>query len=110
LKALVDKLMNTRFEPSGYTGNPSIPYAHSVLDYIARWLGGRFISANYFQPGLNEAVPAAAPAAHASPAASAGPLPLVVDAAMICQVCGMLMLPNGSCYKCANCGATSGCS
>src|SRR6266852_1250272 len=44
LKALVDKLINTRFEPSGYTGHPAIPYAKSVLDYIARWLGGRFIS------------------------------------------------------------------
>ena len=109
LKALVDKLMNTRFEPSGYTGNPSIPYAHSVLDYIARWLGGRFISANYFQPGLSEAE-AAPPAAPATLAASAATRPYAVDAAMICQVCGMLMLPNGSCYKCSNCGTTSGCS
>ena len=47
LKALVDKFMNTRFEPSGFTGHPSIPYAKSVLDYIGRWLGGRFISADY---------------------------------------------------------------
>jgi len=47
LKALVDKFINTRFEPAGYTGHPAIPYAKSVLDYIARWLGGRFISADY---------------------------------------------------------------
>ncbi|HEX2713628.1 MAG TPA: vitamin B12-dependent ribonucleotide reductase, partial [Candidatus Acidoferrales bacterium] len=47
LKALVDKLINTRFEPSGYTGYPALPYAKSLLDYIARWLGGRFISADY---------------------------------------------------------------
>src|SRR5690348_12064686 len=47
LKALVDKLTNTRFEPAGYTGHPAIPYAKSVLDYIARWLGGRFISPDY---------------------------------------------------------------
>ena len=108
LKALVDKLMNTRFEPSGYTGNPSIPYAHSVLDYIARWLGGRFISASYFQPGLSEGDPAPATSTSLEPPAS--PRQHAVDAAMICQVCGMLMLPNGSCYKCANCGTTSGCS
>src|SRR5467141_2080191 len=50
LKVLVDKLINTRFEPSGYTGNPAIPYAKSVLDYLARWLGGRFISADYLMP------------------------------------------------------------
>ena len=47
LKALVDKFINTRFEPAGYTGHPAIPYAKSVLDYIARWLGGRFISPDY---------------------------------------------------------------
>ena len=47
LKALVDKFINTRFEPAGFTGHPAIPYAKSVLDYIARWLGGRFISPDY---------------------------------------------------------------
>jgi len=50
LKALVDKLTNTRFEPSGFTENPSIRYASSVLDYIARWLGGKFLSAEYLKP------------------------------------------------------------
>ena len=50
LKALVDKLTNTRFEPSGFTENPSIRYASSVLDYIARWLGGKFLSPEYLKP------------------------------------------------------------
>jgi ribonucleoside-diphosphate reductase alpha chain len=56
LKALVDKLTNTRFEPSGFTENPSIRYASSVSDYIARWLGGKFLSAEYLKPktDLNE--------------------------------------------------------
>ena len=107
LKALVDKLMNTRFEPSGYTGNPSIPYAHSVLDYIARWLGGRFISVGYWLPNGPTGTEMPLPGMNPAPAA---PRQYAVDAAMICQVCGMLMLPNGSCYKCANCGTTSGCS
>jgi len=49
LKVLVDKLLNTRFEPSGITANPNIRFATSVLDYIARWLGGRFISADYLK-------------------------------------------------------------
>ena len=40
LRALVDKFVNSRFEPSGYTGNPNIRYAKSVVDYIGRWLGG----------------------------------------------------------------------
>src|SRR5258708_35500612 len=49
LKALVDKLTNTRFEPSGFTENPSIRYSSSVLDYIARWLGGKFLSSAYLK-------------------------------------------------------------
>ena len=44
LRALVDKFVNSRFEPSGYTGNPEIRYAKSIVDYIGRWLGGKFIS------------------------------------------------------------------
>ena len=47
LRALVDKFVNSRFEPSGYTGNPEIRYAKSVVDYIGRWLGGKFISRDY---------------------------------------------------------------
>jgi len=50
LKTLVDKLTNTRFQPSGFTENPSIRYASSVLDYVARWLGGRFLSSEYLKP------------------------------------------------------------
>ena len=47
LRALVDKFVNSRFEPSGYTGNPRIRYAKSMVDYIGRWLGGKFISPDY---------------------------------------------------------------
>ena len=50
LKVLVDKLINTRFEPSGFTENPEIRFATSVLDYVGRWLGGRFLSAEYLKP------------------------------------------------------------
>ncbi|HYA96586.1 MAG TPA: vitamin B12-dependent ribonucleotide reductase, partial [Methylomirabilota bacterium] len=67
LKALVDKLMNTRFEPSGITTNPNIRFATSVLDYLARWLGGRFISSDYLK--LNGGAPAKENAA-ASPSAA----------------------------------------
>src|SRR5467141_2916651 len=49
LKVFVDKLLNTRFEPSGITPNPNIRFVSSVLDYIARWLGGRFISTDYLK-------------------------------------------------------------
>ena len=122
LKALVDKFINTRFEPAGYTGHPAIPYAKSVLDYIARWLGGRFISPDYLTHTSEAALPVAsvavAPALPRSiaatadddpPSASAGSRPMF-DGAPTCSECGMLMTPNGACYKCENCGGTSGCS
>jgi ribonucleoside-diphosphate reductase alpha chain len=138
LRALVDKFVNSRFEPSGYTGNPEIRYAKSVVDYIGRWLGGKFISRDYLDSDVavaDEEVSApapvnsgasAAPAAFvAAPAATSIPVTGVrkaaetettmrpraaIDDAPYCSECGMLMTPNGSCYKCSNCGSTSGCS
>ena len=124
LKVFVDKLLNTRFEPSGITANPNIRFVSSVLDYIARWMGGRFISADYLK--LNNATPAenaatAAPAAvlpamtqanldTMQPALSATRPSNAHEGAPTCSECGMLMVPNGACYKCENCGSTSGCS
>lgn len=49
LRVLVDKLINTRFEPSGFTENPQIRIASSLLDYVGRWLGGKFISSSYLK-------------------------------------------------------------
>jgi ribonucleoside-diphosphate reductase alpha chain len=120
LKALVDKLVNTRFEPSGFTGHPNIPYAKSVLDYIARWLGGRFISPDYLTPSTvttetesasSVSIPVSEPAPAApTRAAKEAPARALFDGAPTCADCGMLMTPNGGCYKCENCGGTSGCS
>lgn len=118
LKALVDKLTNTRFEPSGFTENPSIRYASSVLDYIARWLGGKFLSLEYLKPravlGDQEVVRplSSSPAVNSTRPKSiqaSGSSGTTGDAPS-CPTCGMLMVPNGSCYKCVNCGSTSGCS
>jgi ribonucleoside-diphosphate reductase alpha chain len=122
LKVLVNKLVNTRFEPSGITPNANIRFATSVLDYIARWLGGRFISADYLK--LNGApmegtvvasIPAPTPQAPvltpAPPVETKTYSPgNALEDAPTCSECGMLMVPNGACYKCENCGSTSGCS
>ena len=43
LKFLVDKFSHVRFEPSGWTGNQQVPYAKSIMDYIFRWLGAKFL-------------------------------------------------------------------
>jgi ribonucleoside-diphosphate reductase alpha chain len=120
LRALVDKFVNSRFEPSGYTGNPQIRYAKSIVDYIGRWLGGKFISPDYLDADAaaavtTETVPpvvAATPASLLTPAEPEASTRqrAAIDDAPSCSECGMLMTPNGSCYKCANCGSTSGCS
>jgi len=121
LKVFVDKLLNTRFEPSGITANPNIRFVSSVLDYIARWLGGRFISSDYLKlnsgathtENSGPAVPAPAmlSALASLPAPSATAKPTNAhEGAPTCSECGMLMVPNGACYKCENCGSTSGCS
>jgi ribonucleoside-diphosphate reductase alpha chain len=127
LRALVDKFVNSRFEPSGYTGNPNIRYAKSVVDYIGRWLGGKFISPDYLDGEATVTTEQVAPASPAEGAMKPSPnAPVIaakyaepemstrqratIDDAPSCSECGMLMTPNGSCYKCSNCGGTSGCS
>jgi ribonucleoside-diphosphate reductase alpha chain len=123
LKVFVDKLVNTRFEPSGISANPNIRFVSSVLDYIARWLGGRFISSDYLKLTGEQIAAAAAPTSANSAmvesmlaAISAGNPSASTkqtnahEGAPACSECGMLMVPNGACYKCENCGSTSGCS
>src|SRR5438876_11087282 len=63
--------MNTRFEPSGFTENPSIRYSSSVLDYIARWLGGKFLSSDYLKPSAASSEDMIHPAS-SSPAVNVG--------------------------------------
>jgi len=122
LKVFVDKLVNTRFEPSGISANPNIRFATSVLDYIARWLGGKFISSDYLKlngttvgdkvgfNGMHNSVAAGTMAApQPNEQMSYSPRD-ARDGAPTCSECGMLMVPNGACYKCENCGSTSGCS
>jgi ribonucleoside-diphosphate reductase alpha chain len=107
LKFLVDKFSHVRFEPSGWTGNPQIPYAKSILDYIFRWLGAKFMGPEY---SINEAGEAVKLRPTEPEPQQSLPFPPVVGDAPICSECGGLMTRNGSCYKCENCGGTSGCS
>jgi ribonucleoside-diphosphate reductase alpha chain len=107
LKFFVDKFSHVRFEPSGWTGNPQVPYAKSIMDYIFRWLGAKFLGPEY----------AAGEAGEAPKLAITEPEPqqklqfaAIATDAPSCSECGGLMTRNGSCYKCENCGGTSGCS
>jgi ribonucleoside-diphosphate reductase alpha chain len=130
LRLLVDKFSRMRFEPSGYTGNPEIPRATSVMDYLFRWLGAKFL-----RPETEESAEAPSPVVAApSPVEPAASPVVVIDQsqsqaqtaavtkspkmysflvrtdAPTCPECGSIMVPNGSCHKCTNCGTTSGCS
>ncbi|HEY5275720.1 MAG TPA: vitamin B12-dependent ribonucleotide reductase, partial [Coriobacteriia bacterium] len=185
LRDLVNKFAHVRFEPSGFTGNAEIPIAKSVIDYIFRWLGSRFLAGDDRaalgiqdrgavvgaapfafggaalapQPeegasAIDEAkeppsttttatATATAPSQADPPTASArADLPVaearngrangngkaagvsaiaaslsaertafkIQEDAPSCADCGSIMVRNGSCYKCLNCGSTSGCS
>ena len=120
LKALVDKFSHTRFEPSGFTNNPSIPIAKSVMDYVFRYLGNRFLQGEPEVVDEQEedaavGLPAtglrAAVAGGSGGAAVRAPYGIVNQAdAPSCQDCGAIMIRNGACYKCPNCGSSSGCS
>jgi ribonucleoside-diphosphate reductase alpha chain len=107
LKFLVDKFAHVRFEPSGWTGNLQIPYAKSIMDYIFRWLGAKFLGAEYAATEAGE-TPNLRPT-EPDPQQALPFAPVVTDAPL-CAECGSIMTRNGSCYKCDNCGGTSGCS
>jgi ribonucleoside-diphosphate reductase alpha chain len=107
LKFFVDKFSHVRFEPSGWTGNPQVPYAKSIMDYIFRWLGAKFLGAEY---AIGEAGESAVLRPTEPEIQQSLPFSNVVSDAPFCAECGSMMTRNGSCYKCGNCGGTSGCS
>jgi len=122
LEALVDKFSHMRFEPSGYTKNKEIPIAKSLVDYIFRWLGSKFLSAEQKENiGIvsrdntsdTAPMPVTQQILKAVPSGSrmsSGHAFEVQTDAPACHECGSIMVRNGACYKCLNCGATSGCS
>ena len=168
LKVLVNKFVHLRFEPSGFTSNPNIRIAKSIVDYLFRWLALKFlpledqiaVGVNVDAPTLAEAGREDVEASHdtamddssvlngdsnalpskqmnihegrrgsvvaglshgdATPGSSIGrsesssnSLTMGFDIqsdAPPCDTCGAIMVRNGACYKCLNCGGTSGCS
>jgi len=109
LKVLVNKFVHTRFEPSGFTHHPEIHYAKSIADYIFRWLELKF-GAHAEENGDENGNHGEAQPPHAE-ASGTTQLSFLNDVdAPTCSECGSFMTRNGSCYRCQNCGATSGCS
>jgi len=109
LKVLCDKFSHTRFEPSGFTGNPQIPIAKSITDYIFRWLALKFLPPEELPQSIAAQAARGKEDAPALPATSAQTFLNQADAPP-CHTCGAIMVRNGACYRCTNCGATSGCS
>jgi len=139
LETLVQKFSYMRFEPEGITGNPEIPFAKSMPDYIMRWLASRFLDTDA-QEELGILTPevrarkaaqeaaqsvmssdtagpqAASDTASTSAAASFTESPPVVPARLqgldlgpACSQCGGMMQRTGSCYTCSSCGNNTGC-
>ena len=125
LRVLVDKFSHMRFEPSGFTKNPNIPIAKSIMDYIFRWLATKFLDGEAQQEvgvvkekseeensANMKVVQLAAPAPRGG--APVGTISSVTSLyqqdAPPCPDCGAIMIRSGACYKCMNCGAVSGCS
>jgi ribonucleoside-diphosphate reductase alpha chain len=101
LAHIIEKFEHTRFEPLGFTTNPAIPQASSIMDYIAKWLRLKFMDdapQNGHQSIRRETMPQ--PLSHAAS--------LSYDAPP-CMECGAMMVRTGACYSCRNCGANGGC-
>ncbi len=146
LRLLCDKFSRTRFEPYGFTENPEIPRASSIMDYLFRWLAAKFVRET---PVAEAAPPTPEQIERAGEVVAAAQKVEVIDVsgqvngahgkangngtnghsngnghasvngnysfiartdAPTCPECGSIMIPNGSCHKCVNCGTTSGCS
>ncbi|MBI4437660.1 vitamin B12-dependent ribonucleotide reductase [Candidatus Uhrbacteria bacterium] len=146
LEVLVNKFVHMRFEPSGYTNNPQIRIAKSIIDYIFRWLAFKFLPReSQLAVGINVTEEANDETRSVVPgfsseggSASGGSLGAATNAhttektenqpnlfqtkpshtktfdnqsdAPACDTCGSIMVRNAACYKCLNCGGTSGCS
>jgi len=128
LKLFVNKFSHIRFEPHGFTKNADIPIAKSIIDYLFRWLGIKFLG---YAPAsvAHEAAKDDPLEAGGVQAVAESQLSLINggnghgkeamedDRSFVsqadappCSDCGAIMVRRGACYSCLNCGATSGCA
>ncbi len=124
LDVVVNKFSHTRFEPAGFTQNPNIRIAKSITDYIARWLALKFLTdESQTLAGVSadksissdqlQLAPVEAPNVTSDESGTEHQDPKMKpdsDDAPACPECGGMTVRNGTCYKCLNCGGTTGCS
>ena len=126
LEVYVSKFAHMRFEPSGMTNDPDIRAAKSIVDYIFRWMGKKFLTvdqqeeigilsaevrarlAEGYRNGGDAPQSIKAPVEMAPPGQTA--LFNAFEDAQECARCGGRMVRTGSCYTCRDCGTNTGCS
>ncbi len=118
LSDLVNKFSHMRFEPSGRTENSEIPVAQSIVDYIFRWLASQFLSEEekdefgVLSPAVKAKLIAQEQMHPVAGGANGGPFGQAQGSqsdAPPCSNCGWIMTRCGTCYRCDNCGTTTGC-
>src|SRR5687767_1328309 len=124
LEVYVSKFAHMRFEPAGMTNDADIRTAKSIVDYIFRWMGKKFLSVEQQEELgiLSPEVKARLAAGYAGGQAQAPAAPLEApppgqtalfnawEDAVECHRCGGRMIRTGSCYTCRDCGTNTGCS
>jgi len=95
LKLLCEKFQHTRFEPSGFTGNPEIQIAKSVMDYIFRWLELRFVTGRQYPLFKDMVLPGAAALSSEPLAISEGSAAVSTQHSAFSQTSGETMPPQG---------------
>ncbi len=98
LEKIADKLEHTRFEPYGVMGNPDIPIATSILDYIFRWLR------LHFDEEIAEHLAAPATEGEGQPPADAAAAR--APSGLTCPDCGLQLDYLERCLVCRACGYT----
>ncbi len=126
LEVYCSKFSHMRFEPSGLTNDPDIRAAKSIVDYIFRWMGKKFLTTDQqeeigiLSPEVRARLSAAYNALEGKPAAETPPVEMAPpgqtalfnnwEDAVECARCGGRMVRTGSCYTCRDCGTNTGCS
>jgi ribonucleoside-diphosphate reductase alpha chain len=99
---MCNKFTHIRFEPSGFTGDPDIPIAKSIIDYIFRWIDMTFPDGVGKWSAASDTPNAGRKEQHSEGGCRSD--------APSCGNCGAITFRNGTCYCCPNCGNTTGCS
>jgi ribonucleoside-diphosphate reductase alpha chain len=124
LEVYVSKFAHMRFEPSGMTNDADIRVAKSIVDYVFRWMGKKFLTVEQQEEIgiLSPEVRAKLASAYAAADAQAATTPVEApppgqtalfnswEDAVECARCGGRMIRTGSCYTCRDCGTNTGCS